>query len=79
MYRKRLDMVIFLEMKNSAYHCPYDFASNNVNAIYIVYKIRKYNSTGLEHNYLLSFRMGDNHRGICFPADEKKMRVYDAV
>ena len=29
----------FLEMKNSAYHCPYDLASNKVNAIYIVYKI----------------------------------------
>ena len=40
----------FLEMKNSAYHCPYDLASNKVNVIYIVYKIRKYNSTGTEHN-----------------------------
>ena len=30
------------EMKNSAYHCPYDLASDKVNAIYIVYKIRKY-------------------------------------
>ena len=51
----------FLEMKNSAYHCPYDLASNKVNAIYIVYKIRKYDSTGMEHNYLFSFGMGDNH------------------
>ena len=40
----------FLEMKNSAYHCPYDLASNKVNAIYIVYKIRKYDSTGTEHD-----------------------------
>ena len=32
----------FLDMKNSAYNCPYDLASNRVNAIYIVYKIRKY-------------------------------------
>ena len=29
-----------MEMKNTAYHCPYDFADNEVNAIYIVYKIR---------------------------------------
>ena len=43
----------FLEMKNSAYHCPYDLVDNKVNAIYIVYKIRKYDSTGTEHNYLL--------------------------
>ena len=26
----------FLEMKNSADHCPYDLANNKVNAIYIV-------------------------------------------
>ena len=32
----------FLEMKISAYHCPYDPVENKVNAIYIVYKIRKY-------------------------------------
>ena len=38
-----------LEMKNSAYHCPYDLANNKVNAIYIVYNIRKYDSTGTEH------------------------------
>ena len=56
----------FLEMKNSAYHCPYYLASNKVNAIYIVYKIRKYDSTGMEHNYLFSCGVGDNHRGICF-------------
>ena len=43
----------FLEIKNSAYHCPYDLASSKVNDIYIVYKIRKYDSTGTEHNYLL--------------------------
>ena len=30
----------FLEMKNSAYHSPYDLIDNKVNAIYIVYKIR---------------------------------------
>ena len=59
----------FLEMKNSAYHCPYDLASNKMNAIYIVYKIKKYYSTGTEHNYC----------GICFLKDEKTMRVYSAV
>ena len=69
----------FLEMKNSAYHCPYDLASNKVNAIYIVYKIRKYDSTGLENNYLFSCGMGDNHRGICFIEEEKTMRIYGAV
>ena len=37
----------FLEMKNSAYHCPYDLVSDKVNAIYIVYKIKKYDSTGM--------------------------------
>ena len=35
----------FLEMKNWAYYCPYDLADNKVNAIYIFYKIRKYDST----------------------------------
>ena len=68
-----------LEMKNSAYHCPYDLAINKVNAIYIVYKIRKYDSTGTEHNSLFSCGMDNNHRGICFLKDEKTMRVYGAV
>ena len=66
----------FLEMKNSAYHCPYDLVDNKVNAIDIVYKIRKYDSTGTEHNYLLSCGMDNNHRGECFLEDEKTMRVY---
>ena len=65
-----------LEMKNSAYYCHYDLTNNKVNAIYIVYKIRKYDSTGTEHNYLFSCGMGDNHRVICFLKDEKTMRVY---
>ena len=47
-----------------------------MNAIYIVYKIRKYDSTGPEHNYLFSCGMDNNRRGICFPKDEKTMRVY---
>ena len=68
-----------LEMKNSEYHCPYDLASNKVNAIYIVYKIGKYDSTGTEHNYLFFCGMGDNHRGICFLKDEKTMKVYGAA
>ena len=50
-----------------------------MNAIYIVYKIRKYDSTGTAHNYHFSCGMGDNHRDICFLKDEKTMRVYDAV
>ena len=66
----------FLEMKNSAYHCPYDLIDSKVNAIYIVYKIRDYDSTGTEHNYLYFCGMGDNHRGVCFLNDEKTMRVY---
>ena len=49
--QRATDHVHFLEMKNSAYNCPYDLADNKVNAIYIVYKIRKYDSTGTEHNY----------------------------
>ena len=63
-------------MRNSAYHCPYDLVDNKVNAIYIIYKIRKYDITGTEHNYLFSCGMDDNHRGVCFLKDEKKMRVY---
>ena len=47
-----------------------------VNAIYIVYMIRDYDSTGTEHNYLFSCGMSDNHRGVCFLKDEKTMRVY---
>ena len=57
-------------------HCPYDLASNKVNAIYIVYNVREYGSTGTEHNYLFFCGMGDNHRGICFLKDEKTMRVH---
>ena len=48
-------------------------------SMYIVYKIRKYDSTGTEHNYLFSCVMGDNHCSICFLKDEKTMRVYGAV
>ena len=62
----------FLEMKNSAYHCPYYLLDN----IYIVYKIRKYDSIGAEHNYLFSCGMDNNHRCVCFLEDEKIMRVY---
>ena len=64
-----------LEMKNTAYHCPYDLI-DKVDAIYIVYKIRDYDNTGTEHNYLFSCGMSDNHRGVCFIKDEKTMRVY---
>ena len=46
-----------------------------MNAICIVYKIRKYDSTGREHNYLFSCEMDDNHRSICFLEDGKTMRV----
>ena len=56
----------FLEMKNTTYHCPYDLIDNKVNAIYIVYTIRDYDSTGTEHNYLFSCGMSHNHRGVCF-------------
>ena len=66
----------FLEMKN---HCPYDLASNKVNAIYIVYKIRKYDSTCPEHNFLFFCGMGDNQRGICFLEDENTMSINGAV
>ena len=68
-----------LEKENSAYHCPYDLASNKVNAIYIVYKIRKYDNSGTDHNYLFSCGMSDNHRGICFFEGEKTTSVYGAV
>ena len=43
----------FLEIKNTAYHSPYELVDNKVNAIYIAYKIRDYDGTGTEHNYLL--------------------------
>ena len=66
----------FLEMKNSAYHCPYDHVDNKVNAIHIVYKIKKYDSTGPEHNYLFPCGINNNHPGICFLKDEKAMGVY---
>ena len=77
--QKPTDNGHFLKMISSAYHSPYDLARNKVNAIYIVYKIRKYDSTGTDHNYHFYCRMGDNHRGICFLWDEKTMRVYGAV
>ena len=47
-----------------------------VSAIYIIYKIRKYDSTSAEHDYLFSCGMDDNHRGVCFLKDEKTIRVY---
>ena len=69
----------FLEKKNTAYHSPYDLVDNKVNAIDIVYKIREYDGTGTEHNYLFSCGMNDNHRGVCFLKDDKTMRVYGVV
>ena len=57
-------------------HSTHYLAGNKVNVIYIVYKIRKYDNTGTEHNYLFSCGMGDNHRGVCFFKDEQTMRVY---
>ena len=66
----------FLDMKNTAYHFPYDFADNKVNAINIVYKIRDYDGTGTEYNYLFSYGMSDTHRGVCFLKDVKTMRVH---
>ena len=65
-----------MELKNTAYHSPYDLVDNKVNAIYIVYKKRDYDGTGEEHNYLFPCGMNDNHRGVCFLKDEKTMRVY---
>ena len=73
---KRTESDIFLDMKH---HCYYDLASNRVNDIYMVYKIRKHDGTGTEDNCLFSCGMGDNHRGICFLKDVKTMRVYGAV
>ena len=49
------------------YSVPYDLVDN---------KIRNYDGTGIEHNYLFSCGMSDNHRGICFLRDEKTMLVY---
>ena len=69
----------FLEKKNSANHCP--LVDNKMNAIYIVYQIRKYDSTGTEHNYLFSCGMDNNHHGICFLKDGKTMlqSLYRAI
>ena len=61
----------FLEMRNTAYYIPYDLVDNKVNAIYIVYKIRNYDGTDTEHNYLFFCGMSDNHRGVCFLKNKK--------
>ena len=45
-------------------------------AIYIAYKIRKYDSPGTEQNYHFSCGIGDNHHDICFLKDEKRLRVH---
>ena len=66
----------FLEMKDTAHHRPYDLVDNKVNTIYIVYKIRSYDGTGTENNYLFSCGMSDNHRGVCSLMNEKTMQVY---
>ena len=50
--------------------------ARTMNAIYIVYKIRKHDSTSTEHNCLFSCGMDNNHPGVCFPKDEKTMGVY---
>ena len=68
----------FLEMKNSAYYCLYDLASNKVNGIYIDYKIRRYDGNGTEHNYLFSCGMDYSNRGIWFLVDGKT-RVHGTV
>ena len=39
-YKKRLVMVIFVEIRTRRNHSPYDLAGNKVNAIDIVFKIR---------------------------------------
>ena len=62
-------------MKNSAYHGP-DLVDNKANTIYIVYKIRDYDNTGTEHNFVFSCGMSDNRRGVCFLKVGKTMRVY---
>ena len=65
-------------MKNSAYHCHYDFIDNKVNVVYVFYRIRNFDASGTGHNYLFSSRMGKIHRGICFLDDEQTMRIYCA-
>ena len=54
----------FLEMRNSAYYCPYDLASSKVNVIYFIYKIRNLDGSGIS----------DNYRGICFLNDDEGTR-----
>ena len=70
-----IDFFFFYLIKYFIVHTIYIY----INAIYIVYKIRKYDSTGLEHKYHFSCGMGYNRRGICFLKGEKTMRVYGAV
>ena len=63
--QKETGHVHFLQRKNMAYYCPYEFVSNKVNTVYIVYKKRNCGG-GMEHKYLFSCGMGKNHCGICF-------------
>ena len=44
----------YLAMKTTSYYCPYDLTCSKLNAIFIVYKIRDYDSSGTEHNFLFS-------------------------
>ena len=53
----------------------YDLADNKVNDISIVYKMRKHDSTALEHNYLFPVEW-TIIIVVCFLKDEKTMRVY---
>ena len=60
------------EVKNSAYHPPYDLVDKQSVCHLYSYKIRKYDSTGTEHNYLISCGLDDNHCGVCFLKEKRQ-------
>ena len=44
-------------------------------SFYFVYKIRGYDRTEAENNYLVSFEVDNNYYGLCFLRDQATMRI----
>ena len=63
----------FLDLNKTSYDCPYNPSFYKVTSFYFVYKIRGYDHTEPENNYLVSFEV--DYYGLCFLRDEATMRI----
>ena len=65
----------FLDLSKTSYDCPYTPSFYKVTSFYCVYKIRGYDHTEPENNYLMSFEVDNNYYGVCFLRDQATMRI----